>query len=75
MTAEARRAKISGTVVLRVELRSDGTVGDVLVCKSLGYGLDEEAVRATRQLTFTPASKAGVPVTTWATVAVSYSQR
>src|SRR5262249_13307786 len=46
-TADAMRAKIQGTVLLECIVRSDGTVGDVQVIRSLDstFGLDQEAIK------------------------------
>jgi TonB family protein len=62
-TAEALQAKIQGDVELAIVVRADGTVNDVTVTQSLDaeYGLDEAAVEAARQWTFTPGTKDGQP--------------
>ncbi|MBI4747516.1 MAG: energy transducer TonB [Acidobacteria bacterium] len=62
-TEAARQNKIAGKVVLSVEFRADGTIGEVQVVKSLGYGLDECAVEAARHIRFRPAQKGGRPFT------------
>jgi periplasmic protein TonB len=64
-TKEARAAKIEGTVVLEATVLTDGTVADnVKVVRSLDtkFGLDEEAIKATKQWKFKPATKDGKPV-------------
>jgi protein TonB len=64
-TPEARAARIEGTVFVDVLVQPDGTVGaDVKVVQSLdtAFGLDDEAVKASRQWKFRPAKKAGTPV-------------
>ena len=55
-TADARRGKINGTVVVVAVINADGSVGEVRVLKSLdkAFGLDDAAVTAARQSTFTP---------------------
>ena len=58
-TDEARKALIVGKVVLAVEFLTDGTIGEIRVVRSLGYGLDEQAVEAARQIKFRPAMKDG----------------
>jgi protein TonB len=53
--AEAHRAGIEGTVVLRVGVRSDGGVEFVEVAQSSGHrALDDAAVEAVRRWRFTP---------------------
>jgi len=64
-TPEARAAGIQGTVTLDVLVLKDGHVGaDVKVIRSLDtkYGLDEQAIAASRQWLFLPATKNGKPI-------------
>jgi TonB family protein len=61
-TAEAARAKIDGEVVLEVTIAEDGSVRNPKVITSLGYGLDEEAIKSVLQWKYRPAQKDGVPV-------------
>jgi TonB family protein len=46
---------IAGTVVLKVQVRKDGTVRSVKVAKRMGHGCDEIAVKALKQTKFKPA--------------------
>ncbi len=65
-TPEAMAAKIQGNVMLAAVVKTDGTVGDVKVTRSLDskYGLDQAAVDAARLWKFKPGTKGGkaVPV-------------
>lgn len=61
-TLEAKNRKIEGVVVLQAVFRKDGTVGDIKVMRSLGFGLDEEAVKAAQKIVFVPAERDGKPV-------------
>jgi TonB family protein len=63
-TPEARAAKIQGTVVVEAVVLADGTVGTVKVSRSLDtkFGLDTQALTATKQWTFTPGTLDGKPV-------------
>jgi TonB family protein len=63
-TAEAMRAKVSGTVWIQCVVMPDGSVGRVEVVKSLDptFGLDQEAVKAARQWRFIPGTRFGEPV-------------
>jgi TonB family protein len=58
-TEEARRAQAEGAVKLSVVLNANGTVSDITVARSLGYGLDQKAIEAARELRFVPAQKDG----------------
>lgn len=72
-TEEARQNKIVGKVVLSVEFRADGTIGNVRVVRSLGYGLDENAIAAARLIRFRPAMKGGAPMTFTSRVEFSFN--
>ena len=63
-TQAAMDAKIQGVVELSAVVRDDGSVGEVTVAQSLDttYGLDDAAVEAVRQWTFTPGTKDGTAV-------------
>jgi len=56
---EARKNRVTGTVVVEAEFREDGTFGDLRVVKGLGYGLDENASEAVRKIIFVPAVQGG----------------
>lgn len=62
---EARKAGITGTVVLRVIFWSSGEVGNIVVVRGLSNGLTEQAVEAARHLTFIPATRDGAFVSHW----------
>lgn len=72
-TEDARRDKIQGVVVLSIILRKDGTVGDIKVSRGLGYGLDEEAIRAAEQIRFNPGTKDGQAVNVRARLEYTFS--
>ena len=63
-TPEAMRAHIEGVVGLDVVVEAAGSVGRVVVTRSLDpvFGLDQEAVKAMKQWTFRPGMKDGKPV-------------
>jgi TonB family protein len=61
-TAAASQRQISGKVILQVQFLATGKVGEVKVLSGLGYGLDEEAVRAAKSITFSPAEMNGRPI-------------
>jgi len=58
-TEEARRAQVEGAVKLSVVLNANGTVSEITVARALGYGLDQKAIEAARELRFVPAQKDG----------------
>jgi TonB family protein len=69
---EARKAKFGGIVTLWIVVDAQGTVRNVKVAKSLGLGLDEEAVKTVSTWKFKPAMRQGVPVPIRAQVEVSF---
>ena len=71
-TDEARRAKIQGTVVLRIEVDTRGQAQNITVRQSLGLGLDERAIEAVRRWRFRPGYRNGKPSVTAAMVQVNF---
>jgi len=68
-TEEARKAKVQGSVTLRVLVGSDGRASQIRVVSGAGLGLDERAVESIRHWKFVPARDAAKrPVATWVTV-------
>lgn len=69
----AQEAGVSGRVVLQLSLDEAGTVTEVEVKKSLGYGCDEEAIRlVTIGPKWTPAHRDGQPVKSKVRVRVKF---
>jgi len=62
-TLEARRNGVEGRVVLRVEFRADGQIGDITPLEELPDGLTEKAVEAAKLIEFEPELRDGQPVT------------
>jgi len=61
---EARRKEREGSVVLRLWLDATGAVTRAEIISNPGDGLGEAAVRAARELRFSPAKIRGEPVAT-----------
>ncbi len=59
---KARKKKLQGTVVLSIVVGTDGAAHDIKVTKSLGMGLDEEAVKSVQKWKFEPSTVEGKPV-------------
>ncbi len=72
-TEEARKNNVTGEVLLRVVLSSNGTVTGVSVKKGLPDGLTEKAIAAAKQIKFTPAEKDGRKVSQYTTLAYSFN--
>ncbi|HXG94865.1 MAG TPA: TonB family protein [Blastocatellia bacterium] len=71
-TERALRARIKGTVSLKVLVSADGRAARAYVVRRLGYGLDQRAVEAVLQYRFNPAMKAGLPQTSWMDMEVKF---
>jgi TonB family protein len=71
-TDEGRKQKVNGEVRLEVLFKSDGRVHVLRVLQGLGYGLDEQAVKAAEQIKFTPALHEGQPVDSTALVHIIF---
>jgi len=72
---EARKARYQGTVVLEAIVRKDGTCDIIRVVRSLGFGLDENAMQALRQWRFRPGMRNGVPVDVSLNIEVNFNLR
>jgi TonB family protein len=71
-TEKARRAKLSGVVMLSTLVTEEGLPTDIRVEKPLGMGLDESAVECVSRYRFSPAMKEGVPVPARIHIQVSF---
>ncbi len=69
---EARKAKVSGNVVVGLVVDEKGNATHVHVVRGLGMGLDEKAVEAVRQFRFKPALENGKPVKVEVNVEVNF---
>ena len=76
-TAEAMRARIQGTVIMRAVVRTDGTPSDIEIIRSLDaeHGLDKQAVTALSQWRFEPGRKDGKAVAVRVTVEMMFTLR
>lgn len=60
-TAEARRQKVEGEVLLDVVFAASGSLRVNRVVKGLGFGLDDMALAAAERIQFHPAKRDGQP--------------
>jgi TonB family protein len=63
-TEAARKAQITGTVVLKCVFAADGSVKHILVVQALPNGLTQQSIAAAKRIKFTPATINGKPVST-----------
>ena len=70
---QARSAKISGVVVLNLIVTAEGHAANIQVQRSLGYGLDEKAIKAVGNWRFKPAvGLEGTSVPVWTDIEVNF---
>jgi len=69
---EARKARLSGTVLVNLIVDVHGMPQNVHVTRGIGTGLDEKAVEAIRQYRFKPAMEGGKPVPVQVNVEVNF---
>ena len=69
---EAQAARVSGMVIAEVQIGADGSVEDARILKSIPL-LDQAALDAVKQWTFTPTTLNGVPVPVIMTVTVNFT--
>lgn len=69
---EAKKKHYQGTLILKTIVAPDGKAHDITVARSLGYGLDEEAIKAVKKWRFQPATKDGQPVAMSVAIEVSF---
>ena len=70
---EARKSKVSGNVLVYLQVDEQGRPAHVRVLRGIGLGLDEKAVEAVRQYRFKPARENGVPVRVEMDVEVTFN--
>jgi periplasmic protein TonB len=69
---QAAEKHYEGTVVLLVDIGTDGLTKRALVMRSLGMGLDEAAIAAVKKWRWRPATKDGKPVAVFMDIEVSF---
>ena len=58
---EAEKARIVGTAVLTVVVGTDGRAHDISIVRPVGYGLDDELIKAVKKWRFKPGKGSGKP--------------
>jgi len=69
---QARIDKVEGIVTLKVLVDAEGHTSDIRVVKSLGHGLDENAIDAVQKWLFQPGTMNGKPVAVGAVIEVPF---
>jgi TonB family protein len=71
-SAEARRLRIEGEVLLELSFGATGETRVLRVVRGLGHGLDENAMAAAREIRFRPAQRDGAAVDSAAVVHIIF---
>jgi len=69
---EARRAKYQGKVLVEIIVDAQGNPQNPRVMRSLGMGLDEQALKVVLKYKFKPAMRNGKPVAVWQPVEIDF---
>lgn len=70
---EEKAAGTQGRVIVRALIKEDGSIGKVVLMKSVSEALDDEAIRIVKSLPkFKPAMYAGDPVEYWFIIPVNF---
>lgn len=68
----ARASHLEGTVLVKVQVGTDGSVLQAIVIKSVHPTLDREAVRAAKRCKFKPGKQRGFPVKAWMAIPFAF---
>ncbi len=70
---EARKKRMEGEVLLRVEVLANGRVGQIEVKRSCGHEiLDRSALSTVKQWKFIPASRGNGPIPCWVNIPIKF---
>ena len=72
-TKEARKKRLNGSVLVGIWVGPDGVPSHLRVLRPLGYGLDEEAIKAVSRYRFESATENGQAVLVELTVEVNFA--
>jgi len=72
-TEEARKARVTGVVILEAIIDEQGNVVNLRVLQGLPMGLDQAALEAVKTWKFKPATLDGQPVKVYYTLTVNYT--
>jgi hypothetical protein len=68
----AQANAVAGMAQYHAVVKPDGTVGEIVVSRPIGFGLDESAVAGIKKAKFSPAIKDSVPVSVILDLNVSF---
>jgi protein TonB len=68
----ARASQLEGTVLVKVQVGTDGSVLQAVVIKGVHPTLDREAVKAARRCKFKPGRQRNIPVKAWMAIPFNF---
>ncbi|MGM0650969.1 MAG: energy transducer TonB, partial [Bacteroidota bacterium] len=72
----AKEKELEGQVYVRFEVKKDGSIGEVIISKSVHPALDSEAIRVIKEMpSWIPGKHEGKPVNSWYTLPISFFLR
>ena len=74
-TIQKMRGERQGSVVLSAIVHKDGSIQILKVLRSLGLGLDENAVEALKKWKFRPGTRSGEPVDVALNIEINFALR
>ena len=74
-TSDAMRRQVQGVVEMKAVVKTDGSVDDIRVTRSLDPDLDEEAMKALRRWEFKPGTKDGQAVNVEVDIEMTFTLR
>ena len=74
---EARASRIEGSSLVRFSVQKDGSISDIVIAKSLGYGIDEASIAVVESMNhmgekWTPGVRRGKPVVVQFTLPIKF---
>lgn len=74
--SKAKEERVEGQVFVRFEVKEDGSIGEVIVSKSVHPSLDAEAIRVIKSMPkWLPGRFRGEAVNSWYTLPISFFLR
>ncbi len=70
----AVKLRAAGEVLLSFVVQTDRTIRDIQVVRTMGYGIDEEAIQTVKKWRFAPGTKDGHPVDVRMRAAIGFSE-
>lgn len=71
-SAEARRERVQGIVIIALVVDKFGQPSDIKLVSPIGYGLDEKAMDSVKTWKFEPGRRGSEPMATYATIEVAF---